>query len=559
MKKVLFVTNLPAPYKITYFNRLSEQVDLTVIYERENAADRDSKWKSTEGHHFHEIWLHGKKIGNEASFAPEIVSHIKKNKYDVILMNGYSSPTMMMTIAYMRLKHIKFGIICDGMLPKQDSYLSDKLKQFLISSADFWMSSGKVTSQQLEKYGADSGRIFLYPFSSLTEDDLSDALTIRKKDKNYLRSKLGMSENKIILSVGRFTYDAGYGKGYDTLLKVAGKLKDQNIGIYIVGDEPTEEFLNWKREEKLARVHFIGFKSKDNLAEYYAASDLFVLLTRGDVWGLVINEAMMFGLPVITTDACVAGVELVKDNRNGFIVPVDSVKETTEKIEFIFEDEERLCTFGRNSLNTIQWYTTENMAIELAKIIGGGYWKLIRDCARAHLKIKEEYVWLYVGQVIPRKGIDILIKAFEKSGMPSSRLFIVGGSSEHHQLPEKSNIEFVDFKKKEELADYYRAADVFILPTREDIWGLVVNEALSYGLPVITTNRCGAGLEMIDNGRNGYVVSIDNAEEINEAFCKIINQRSSAMPQLSALRSAHKYTIDSMAGTTMRVIDLIAG
>lgn len=59
------------------------------------------------------------------------------------------------------------------------------------------------------------------------------------------------------------------------------------------------------------------------------------------------------------------------------------------------------------------------------------------------------------------------------------------------------NIVFVEFKTKEDLIDYYRAADLFVLPTREDIWGLVVNEAMAAGTPVITTTNCGAGMEIL--------------------------------------------------------------
>ena len=57
-------------------------------------------------------------------------------------------------------------------------------------------------------------------------------------------------------------------------------------------------------------------------------------------------------------------------------------------------------------------------------------------------------------------------------------------------------------------------------PTREDIWGLVINEALAAGLPVITTNRCGAGLELIKNNENGFLV---NVEDIDELYEKILN------------------------------------
>ena len=50
------------------------------------------------------------------------------------------------------------------------------------------------------------------------------------------------------------------------------------------------------------------------------------------------------------------------------------------------------------------------------------------------------------------------------------------------------------------------------MPTREDIWGLVINEAMAYGLPIITTDNCLAGLELIKNEENGYIIPVNNTE-----------------------------------------------
>ena len=64
MKKILYVTNLPAPYKVLFFNLLSENVDLTVVYEREKASNRDDKWKADIQKNYKEIYLKGKNVGD---------------------------------------------------------------------------------------------------------------------------------------------------------------------------------------------------------------------------------------------------------------------------------------------------------------------------------------------------------------------------------------------------------------------------------------------------------------------------------------------------------------
>ena len=123
-----------------------------------------------------------------------------------------------------------------------------------------------------------------------------------------------------------------------------------------MGGQPTDEFVKLTNESGLLNVHYIDFKKKEELQEYYKASDVFVLMTVSDVWGLVINEAMACGLPIITTDKCVAGVELVANDVNGFIIPVGAHDELVTKVNYVFENDRQL-DMGRASLAKIQDYT----------------------------------------------------------------------------------------------------------------------------------------------------------------------------------------------------------
>ena len=120
---------------------------------------------------------------------------------------------------------------------------------------------------------------------------------------------------------------------------------NKDVGIYIVGGEPTEEYLQMRASLGLGNVHFVGFQKKEALSRYYRAADLFVLPTREDIWGLVINEAMAYGLPVITTDRCVAGLDLVEEGVNGSIVPVEDAAALAGKMkELLSSDLEKMGT-----------------------------------------------------------------------------------------------------------------------------------------------------------------------------------------------------------------------
>ena len=103
----------------------------------------------------------------------------------------------------------------------------------------------------------------------------------------------------------------------------------------------------------------------DDVRKYYHAADCFVLATRGDTWGLVINESMAAGLPVITTKKCVAGCCLIEDDVNGYLVEADNVEELAQAICKLHHDEATRFLMGRNNLEKISKYTIENMALQI--------------------------------------------------------------------------------------------------------------------------------------------------------------------------------------------------
>ena len=175
------------------------------------------------------------------------------------------------------------------------------------------------------------------------------------EEKKALRQKLGIPEEKMVVSVSRFISS----KRLDMLIRSAAEL-GKHVGVYLIGGKPTEEYLKIQKELGAKNVHFVGFLKKDRLTEYYRAADLFALPTQTDVWGLVINESMACGLPVVTTDRCVAGLELVENGKNGYIIPVDDQQALTEAIRSTLEGDCR--AMGAAALETIRPYTIENMA-----------------------------------------------------------------------------------------------------------------------------------------------------------------------------------------------------
>ena len=93
LKKILFITNVPSPYRVKFFNTLSNNCDLTVIYERSSASDRDQKWKEESKHSYNEIYLNGKSVNNDSAISFKIKKYLKDNNYDWIVFCNFATPT----------------------------------------------------------------------------------------------------------------------------------------------------------------------------------------------------------------------------------------------------------------------------------------------------------------------------------------------------------------------------------------------------------------------------------------------------------------------------------
>lgn len=358
MSSILFCTNLPSPYRVDFFNELGKFCNLTVCYERKTASDRDKKWISSQAVTYKEVYLDLKPVGTDTSRGSALRKYIAAHPCDILIMTGYVSPACMEAIAYCRIKRIPYWIEYDGGFNKSESLPKRLLKKFLLGHAVGHLTTSDEHIAYLRALDIPPERIHKYPFTSVSQ---AETLQVppTPEEKADLREKLHLSEEKVVVSVGRFNYQEGEGKGFDLLFRIAEELRD--VSFYIIGDEPTDRFVNWKREKNLSNMHFIPFKVRKDLFEYYRAADMMVLLTRGDVWGLVVNESMANGLPVITTDRCIAGLEMVRNGVNGYIVPADDWHEALERINTFFADKTN-DRFGEKCLETARRYTIERMA-----------------------------------------------------------------------------------------------------------------------------------------------------------------------------------------------------
>lgn len=357
-KKLLFITNIPSPYRVDFFNELSEYLNVTVLFEAENADKNGIKFNYRKKFKFKAIFLKKDSI-QEKKFNIRIIKYLKKGEYDFIIATNYSYFTEMLGIVYMKLRRIPYFLETDGGLIKKEFFLKKAYKTFLVQGAKGYFSPSYKADEYLSFYGAKNDKIYRYPFTSIYKRDI----VLKKLDdteKKKLKIKLGVEEQNIVLGVGRFI-DI---KNWELLIKSYAEIYKfhKNIGLYIIGGKDSERYSYLVRKLKVSNIHFLDFMSSECLKMYYDISDVFVLPTRSDVWGLVINEAMSRGLPVISTNMCNAALELVKNGVNGYIV--NDKDDFSKKLIFIIENKEVANIYGNNSLKLIKNFTVEKMVLD---------------------------------------------------------------------------------------------------------------------------------------------------------------------------------------------------
>ena len=360
MKKILFITNVPAPYTVKFFELLSQKVELTVIYERRTASNREAEWFNQYSTNYKEIFLHGIPYGAEASFSFGILTYLNNN-YDLIIVGNYASPTGILSIFYMNLFKIPFYIHVDGGIIASKEGVKKYIKSYLMSSAKGFFSPGKVTDRYINYYAGKDKMIKHYNFSSILQKEIHFDIFDNERKKQLLRK---LEENiavkdtdLVIVAIGSIIHR----KGFDILLKALTKI-NKEVQVFIVGGKANEFFMSYMKKYGINNVHFVGFKDQHQVREYLNASDLFVLPTRYDIWGLVVNEALAAGVPVVTSDRCVAGLELVRKDYNGYIFKTEDFEDLASCISLFAEKtvEERK-DMSLNALKVASDYTIEKM------------------------------------------------------------------------------------------------------------------------------------------------------------------------------------------------------
>ena len=362
-KKILVISTFPAPYRVKLFRILAEKYDINLFFETGNDQNRNREWFATvESFPFVRL----DDIGGKEKYKNALRNIAQ---YKMVFIYDYWTKTQMRLQLLCRIKKIPFVLNCDGALPiafAKKNIIKDCVKRFFIKDATAYMAGGENAKKYFVHYRADPQRIVVHNFSSMYKKEIKNAADICM-DKKLTKASLNLPDKKIVLAVGQFIER----KGFDVLIRAWADVRREDAYLLIIGGGEMEcGYKELLKSKNITNAQILGFRSPEELKIYYYVSDLFVLPTREDIWGLVINEAMAFGLPVITTTSCGAGLELIEDDKNGKLFPVDDIKSLTEALKKFLEcNPDQLDDIARMNKEKISHYSLEYMAQKHEEVI----------------------------------------------------------------------------------------------------------------------------------------------------------------------------------------------
>ena len=338
--KVLYLTKSPSPHRVEFFNELSKTCELTVVYESKRFKERDKERVAQSSGGYKEVFLSGWNVRRGARFCPGVLKFVRRDQFDVVVVGAYDTPTAKLAISALRRKKIPFALNTDGgFIDDTESERKRNTKRRLISGASWWLSSGPLTSEYFLGYGATKDKIFEYPFSSVRQAEVLPK-AMERRQKLLVRGQKVLRCETLFIAVGQFIPR----KGFYEFLKVWASEERGTTGLAIIGGGP-EEALYKKIAQENPNIWILPFLKKQVLAEYFKAADAFVLPTNEDVWGLVVGEAMSYGLPIFSTDRCIAaetmkgtGVRIFPAGDNSALISAMEDFEISEKKDEMISD-----------------------------------------------------------------------------------------------------------------------------------------------------------------------------------------------------------------------------
>lgn len=370
-RRLTILTEIIAPYRIPVFNALAkvEGIDLHVIFLAETDPEaRDWIVYKNEIRFSYEILpSYRKRFGKHNVLLNRGVGvALRKAKPDLVICGGYNYAASWEALFWARRNRLPFLLWTESNSTdlRHPNRLLQRLKGIFIGKCDGFVVPGKASQQYLLSFDICQERIFTA--SNAVDNNLySNTADDVRRDPSKWRSRLNLPE-RFFLFVGRLVVEKGVFDLLDAYSLLDPKLRAE-VGLVFVGNGPEQaELQRLSRTVEVGSIQIAGFVQRENLPRYYALAEALVLPTHTDTWGLVVNEGMACGLPIVCSDAAGCVPDLVEEGWNGRVIPARDIETLAQVLKCVAGSPETMREMGKNSRERIQHFSPEICATGIA-------------------------------------------------------------------------------------------------------------------------------------------------------------------------------------------------
>ncbi len=375
-RRVVVLTEIISPYRIPVFNALAALagVELHVIFLAETDATL-WQWKvhKEEIQFSYEVLPHWRRRirGYNVLLNRGMASALQRAKPDVVVCGGYSYLAMWQAERWANRRQIPVLLWSESNIRdlRKGKLLVEWLKRHFLRQCRGFVVPGKSAAAYLRSFGIPEHAIFTAP-NAVDNDFFAAEAAKARAHAPEVRAQLGLPP-RYFLFVGRLISAKGVLLLLDAYARLDSSLREQ-VGLVLAGDGGSRAECEQKAHAITpGKIVFPGFLHREALAKHYALADCLILPTFSDPWGLVINEAMACGRPVIVSEVAGAASDLVRDRWNGSVVAVGDLDALGAAMRQLAEDPENPDRMGQRSASLIANYSAQSWAEGFGSAVTG--------------------------------------------------------------------------------------------------------------------------------------------------------------------------------------------
>ena len=373
-QRLVIITEIISPYRIPLFNALAQRGDLDVqvlFLAETDPGLREWRVYKEEIRFSHEVLPSWRKRvgGHNMLINAGVAPALDRASPDVILCGGYNYPASWLSLLWARQRNIPFVLWSESVAQDLRPGLAvlELLKSEFLRQCNGFVVPGRSAHEYLRSLKIK--KEYIFTAVNAVDNDLFCQGSQRARSTANLSRKEMKLPQRYFLFVGRLVREKGVFELLSAYAKLEKPLREE-VGLVFVGDgHCRQELEQLAREIVPGKVSFAGFVQRDQLPTYYALAEMLILPTYTDTWGLVVNEAMACGLPVILSQAAGCAADLVTDDWNGRTVAARDESALRIAMRSLAADSALRAELGSNSRRRIAGYSAQNWCEGIARMM----------------------------------------------------------------------------------------------------------------------------------------------------------------------------------------------